>query len=219
MAEPTITIYINTVASDAAPGWCTISTSQAIYWSGPNTDASVLDPVTREVLNKWAESLWIGNYPVYSGGTRIASYSKPSEAVIYSKMFMVSISSYDCSDYLELTAYDTTLHDYATLEIFGAGNVETDYTSWIKAKNTGYTTPTTVVVNSLLTGWCTFNTATSGASSVNALRGTFNFIRWTEVIPSTTNVFWFALAMAVPPSASAGYTGKDCIICLKYKWI
>ncbi|RLI53744.1 MAG: hypothetical protein DRP09_14975, partial [Candidatus Thorarchaeota archaeon] len=155
MPEPSISVYINVADSDTSPNLVELSSLNALYWLGPETTENIPDPITREVSNKWAEELCVANAASYVSGTQVLSYHCPGVSVQRAKVLVIKLDSGTLSDKLELTAYDNTLHNSTSSEIFGtdgSGN-----TPWIKAKPTGVGSGYSVPPSN----WCTFDTAST----------------------------------------------------------
>lgn len=58
--EPTITFYANT-GSEASPTWTEISSGDTIYFAGPDTTSTSVDPVTAPSSgSKIVEEMWVG---------------------------------------------------------------------------------------------------------------------------------------------------------------
>lgn len=58
-SAPTIQWYVNTADSDSTPNWVEVLSSDAIYFTGPDSTGSVQDPVTAPASGyKWSEEMW-----------------------------------------------------------------------------------------------------------------------------------------------------------------
>jgi len=214
MPAPTISVYFNTIDQETTIGMTNIS-GKWLYWAGPQTTGSALDPVTREIYNKWVEKLWIADPSVFANGTIVSSYHPPGQTPNRC-MFMIRLDSGTLSDVVQMTAFDNTLHTTWSSEIFGTDN--TNYTSWLKAAPTGYIHSGNTLLLNVSAGWATFTTATTPQNDTpNALKGTVNYITWSS-IPVVGDALLGILACVVPSDASAGSSGKTPVITVIYRW-
>jgi len=212
MPEPVIEVYFN-VGTDESPVWKKMTSSLSLYWVGKGTDASNIVPITRKLSNQWASELWIGDYPTYGNGTQTV-YVPPNSTVQVAKLFKIVLVSGTLTDKVELTAYDNTLHQSATMQIFGTE--ATNYTSWLKGKPTGGSFETEVV-NTPPVNWCSYTLGTDVADDIaNQLKGDEGYIRWSS-IPTEGQCLYGVLAHVVPNDALAGWHSP--VLTVRYKWI
>jgi hypothetical protein len=213
MGNPTIRLYINS-GTESTPIWTEVTSSKTIYYAGPDTTSSVLDPVTAPLSGtKWAEELWIGDYP-YANGVQCGTFVAPDSATQYAKVLKFTFDTYGTSTAPILTSYKSS-SDRTTLtdEIF-AGTPETSNTAWQKAIATGTESSPSVPPQN----WATATTQTSGSANPNSLKGDLSYVTH-PVTPNAGDNILFAIACVVPSDAQAGTSGHTGVLTLKYTYV
>lgn len=205
MAQPTVTIYINN-GTEATPSWTEVGSTDTIYFTGPDTTTTTLDPVTAPAIGaKWAEELWEGTASTH---TQATTFVAPDNATQNANVLRVYFANEPTSTPPELTAWDDNTHSTTAVEML-AGTTETSSTSFLKAAETTGAAPAQ--------NWATYTTATSGGASINALKGTDNYIVCSSVASANTEKT-FAIACVVPSDATSGTTGHTPVLTVRYTY-
>ena len=206
MAAPTVTFRINT-GTEGTPTWTTITSGKALYWTGPDTTASVKDPVQApETGNKVAEEMWVGDYPTYASGVQCTTY----DGTVNTNQNVLSIyfATNPTSTAPKLTAWDTSAHSTIVKEAL-AGTSGSSNTSLIKAVETTAGAPGA--------SWCTITTESAGGASTNALAGNDHYVQCASAATADSAKI-FNIVLWIPSDIGAGTTGHDPVLTCQYTY-
>jgi hypothetical protein len=204
MAAPTVTIYLNT-GTEASPTWTEVTSSHTIYFTGPDTTSTSIDPVTAPVSGtKIAEELWFGSSGSYTQCTTYTGAVNTNQNVL-----RVYFANNPTSTPPRLTYYDDTNHGSDPSDEIAAGTAGTGNTGWIKATETTSGAPPS--------NWCTATTGSSGGATTNCLDGDQRYVECASAASANTAKL-FNIVCYVPSDASSGTAGHDGVLSVRYTY-
>jgi hypothetical protein len=176
-----------------------------IYFTGPDTTSTSIDPVTAPVSGtKIAEELWFGTTGSYMQCTTYTGTVNTNQNVL-----RVYFANNPTSTPPRLTYYDSTAHESDPTDEIATGTAGTSNTGWIKAKETTDGSPGS--------GWCTATTGTSGGATTNCLDGDQRYVECASAASANTAKL-FNIVCYVPSDASSGTAGHDGVLSIRYTY-
>lgn len=202
MPAPTVTIYLNT-GTEAAPVWTEVLSTHTVYFAGPNTISSVIDPVVKPSTGcKVAEQLWFG----VTTYTKCTTYDGTVNVLI--NILRVLFATNPTATAPILTAYDSSTARTATKEML-AGTPGTSNKSFLKAKETTGGVPAA--------NWATCGLGVAGSVDPNDLKGDTDYVQCASAAAAGADKK-FNIVCFVPSDAGTGTTGHDPVISVKYTY-
>jgi len=211
MPSPTLIWYYNT-GTEGTPTWSsTISTSQAFYFTGPDTTASVLDPVTAPSSGtKFPEEMWVADYPTFGTGTQVSLYEQAISTAVNTNVFAIQFNTNPTSTAPKLTSWDTTAHTTTAKELLN-GTASTTGHSLLRGVITSSNVTPAAGAGTLPGTWGTQTTTTT----TYQLQGDARFQTASASI-TAGNQIRFVLSCFVPSDIAAGTTGHDPVLTCKF---
>jgi len=204
MAPPTVTFYLNE-GTEGSPTWAEVTSGETIYFTGPDTTGSSIDPVTAPTSGtKWAEELWHG-----SGGSYTQCTTYTGTVNTNQNVFRIYFANNPTSTAPILTYYDDTSHGADPSDEIAAGTAGTSNTGWIKAIETTGGAPGA--------GWCTATTGTSGGATTNCLDGDQRYVQCASPASANSQKL-FNMATYIPSDATSGTAGHDGVLSCKHTY-
>jgi len=187
-------MYVN-VGSEITPVWVELTSSKSLWFGHEDTTATVFKPTiinnaSSEVVNPAV--CWLGDFPVYGNGQKVATYVPVNSATQYSKVIRVTFDEATTTP-PKITAWKDNAKTTTDCEALN-GTSLTSLTSLIKMIETTGGAPAQ--------NWCANNYAIiSGYAQMNALRGNDNYVTCANV-GSAGGSKDFAIAVWVPANLS-----------------
>ena len=212
MASPTLNWYINT-GTEGSPVWGTeITGSKVIYFAGPDTTASVLDPVTAPASStKFPEEMWVGDSP-FASGVQASLYEQDISAATNTNVFAITFSTNPTSTAPVLTAWDTSAHATTAKELLAGTTLVAE--CLLRGHITSSNVATGAGAGSIAAGWKTQITTTD----TYKLEGDTFFQTASSAIDAG-NQLRFLLSAFVPSDITAGTTGHDPVITCRFTFV
>lgn len=187
-------MYVN-VGTEATPIWVELTSSKSLWFGSNETTASVFVPTkinnnSSEVINP--PVCWLGDFPTYGNGQKVATYVPVNSATQYSKVIRVVFDEATTTP-PKITAWKDNTKTSTDCEALN-GTSLTTLTSLIKMIETTNGAPSQ--------NWCTKDFAVlSGYAQMNALRGNDNYVTCQNVCGAGGSKD-FAIAVWLPANLS-----------------
>jgi len=207
MAEPVVTMYINT-GTEGAPVWTEIDSDVSLFLTGPDSSFGYGDniDVPRTSFNT-AEEAWLSKELYYVSGTQSTVFVIPSAVLQYQNVLRVLFSGDATTTPPRLKAWDDSNATTTTKKIF-TGTATSTNTSLLKATETTGGAPAA--------NWCLITTGAAGAAVTNALKGSTQYVECAAIAGAGTSKY-FTLAL-FSPNDLTDITSSDFNIYLQVEY-
>ena len=188
MAEPVVTLYINT-NTEGAPSWTEVKAKESIFFGNSNSSSGLIDKLTvpRTGILESSE-VWKSSKLYYTSGTQCTTFVVPSVVGQNQNVFRILFADNATTNPPRVKAWDDSGFSTTVKPLF-AGTAASTNTSLLKAIETTGGAPAQ--------NWCTINTVNAGGNTVNALKGSTNYLEFAALAGANTSKL-FTMAMYVP---------------------
>lgn len=210
MAEPIVTVYINT-GTELFPVWTLVDSTKGLFFNGTLGDQFHWEAIiTERILAVNPASLWISDiYNYSSNAVQIATYVPPTLLAQNQNVLRAFFAGAATTAAPILTAWDDSTLT-TTIKQCLTGTANTANTSFFKGTESTLGAP--------VQNWCLVGTTNAGGNIINELNGAVNFVQCAAIAVAGGQKL-FVLAMFVPSDAYLTGIMTDVVFTIQYDWI
>lgn len=211
MGNPTISWRINT-GTEGSPSWTALSGTDAFWFLGAETTASIADPVrVPDSGTKFPEELWKAVSASYASGVQCTTYEQDISAATNTNIVAVQFDTYGTSTAPEITAWDDNTRTSTAKEIL-SGTTAVPHCLFRGGITADNVLPA-AGAGSLPSGW----TSQTSSTDTFKLEGDTHKQTASVAIDAGKQVR-LVLTVFVPYDLTAGIPGHDPVTSCKYTY-